>query len=199
MTILIALIAIIFIILILPVGTLFEYSQDGVLLVVNLGPFKMQVIPEKEKKNKKEQKKKKEKKKKAEEKLEEIKKGGSFELFRRMSGEISDTFSAFKRKLKIDVLILHYVSASESAYNAAMNFGYAWAGIGMIIPVLENNFNIKERSLTADVSFTETEPTVYVKAKLKMTVISILSIAIFHGTKLIKIYSDFEKTRKAER
>ena len=52
MTILIALIAIIFIILILPVGTLFEYSQDGVLLVVNLGPFKMQVIPEKEKKNK---------------------------------------------------------------------------------------------------------------------------------------------------
>ena len=193
MTILIALIAIIFIILILPVGTLLEYSQDGVLLVVNLGPFKMQVIPEKEKK------KKKEKEKKAVEKLEEIKKGGSFELFRRMSGEISDTFSAFKRKLKIDVLILHYVSASESAYNAAMNFGYAWAGIGMIIPVLENNFNIKERSLTADVSFTETEPTVYVKAKLKMTVISILSIAILHGTKLIKIYSDFEKTRKAER
>lgn len=193
MTVLIIILFLIFFILLLPVGGEGEYSEDGFWLKIFFGPISIQAIPAKDmNQNKKAHKSK-------ESKTDGFKKGGDAGMIMDMLPTALSAASAIKSRLTVNKLVIHFVSASEDPCKAAMNFGYASAAIGMILPVFENNFKVKERSLTADVSFSDKKPSVYVDVKISMIVGQLLYIGIKYGLELLKIYNEHSKNteRKA--
>ena len=61
-------------------------------------------------------------------------------MFMELVPQALDMIGAFRRKLLIKDLRIHFVSAADSPYSAAMNFGYASAAVGMVLPLIENAF-----------------------------------------------------------
>lgn len=177
-----------------------EYSGAGVLVKVRLGVLRFTVYPRKPKQVKDKRKKKKEKteKKAAQEEEPEGKPGGSFDLLKRFLPPIADAAGQFKRKVRVDRLYLDLTAAAADPAAAALAFGGANAAIGMIWPVLENNFDIRERRVRTQVDFTRKTPAVYVYAAFSLT----LGQGIVLGIKLLarfwKIYAAWKRQQNEE-
>jgi len=203
MKILLIILAILFLILMLRIGVTAEYGEEGLAIFLHIGPASIKLpsieeLKSKPKKEKKPKKPKPEKEKKKEEE-QEPKKGGKVQLILNLLPVVTDALSSFRRKLNIDILRIHYTSASTDPFKAAMGFGYSSVVIGMVLPFFENNFNLKKRELTSGVDFSATEPTIYIKAKMTIRIISILAVAISAAIKALKVISESkENTGKAE-
>ena len=138
--------------------TLFRYPRQG-------GPAKL--------------KEKMPKKPKTEEpEAEKPKQGGKLPGAKEFLSIIGDTLGKLKRKLRVDELTLWYCSASRDPFSAAMAFGGASAGIGMLMEPLEGAFRIKKRDIRTAVSFTDTEPTVILKLSLSLSVFAVFCIGV---------------------
>lgn len=200
---LVIILAILLIIALLRFGATLEFSADGLFLWIKVAGIKRQILPvvEKAEKKPKEKKEKKQKKKKkraeAEEEPQPEKKGGKLSMLRQLIKPAFKTMNRFRKKLRISRLIIHYTSASDDPFKTAMGYGYASAGIGAILPKLDKYLNIKSRQITTGVSFTDTEPTIYVHATLTMAVWEAMYIAAPLMGKLIKIIFA-SKNRKVE-
>lgn len=157
---------------ILRVGVIAEYSDAGAELSATAGPVHVKLYPRKAKKAKKKTKRA---TKKAD-KEEASKKGGTLEEYKRIVSISLEAAGRFKRRLKIHRLIIHYTAASEDPATAALMFGGASAGLGMLTPVLENNFNIVYRDFRTAVSFQLTTPIIYCKASLSLRLWQIIYI-----------------------
>lgn len=155
------------------VGGFAEYSGEGLLAKLRVGPFFYTLYPVKPKAKKEKKEKKKEKKKKGKPKPEgapSAKPGGTVELLRRYLPMVPVALRGVRRKIRVDLLRLDYTAAAADAAEAAMAYGRANAAIGMILPVLENNLKVKERRVRTAVDFGASAPTVYIHAALSMTI-----------------------------
>ena len=200
MKVLLVILIILALILLLRVGVIAEYSEAGAEVALKVGPVLFRIIPGKEKPTTG-KKEKKEKKKEKKEGKEKPKRGGSFDMFMELIPQALDMLGAFRRKLLIKDLRMHFVSAADSPYSAAMNFGYASAAVGMVLPLIENAFNLKNRDITTDVSFTDKSSTIYVKADISIIIYQVLYIALAYGLGMLKTYIKHNrrnKHRKAE-
>ena len=153
----------------LRIGVTAEYSEEGFKVLARIGPIRYPVYPPQEKG------KKKEKKKKTKEKQEQ--KGGKLATFQEFLPSIAEAVGRLRRKLTINDLRIYYMAAGSDPSKTAMSFGIASAGLGVLVPVLENLFRIKSRDLRTSVSFTESEPYVYLMAKLSLALWEIIYIA----------------------
>ena len=171
-----------------------EYADKGFEADFKIGPFKKNLYPGK-KKEKKPGRGKKEKRDEAE--TEKQKKGGNAAAFKQMLPEIRAALKKIRHKIVIDDFVIHITVASEDPYTAAMLYGEAYTGFGILMPVLDNIFTIKKRDLGASVNFSETESTVYMKAKGALRLWEIFLIAFGFGMALLKDGS-FSKKRKVE-
>ncbi len=174
-----------------------EYSAEGFLAWVKVGPALVQVFPAAEKKSK--EKPKKEEKAKAEEPEtpQEEKKGGSFALLKEMLPLVMDAVGRILRAIRVDMLYLDFTSAGQDAAAAAMGFGYANAAIGMIWPILEQNLRIKDRRIRTRVDFQQTQPTVYLLAQVTLTVGQLIALAVVLGIRFLKRYLAYRANEKA--
>lgn len=179
----------IFLLLILPVGAEGEYSEDGFMLDCFFGPFSFSILPEDEKKK---NKKKKRSRNKTGDK-EKSKKGGSLKMILDLLPTALEAAGALKRRLKINKLVIHFVAASDDPYKTAMSYGYASAAMGMILPIFENNFKVKERDLSTDLSFSEEETTVYINVNISIRIGQIIYIGLKYGVKMLNIYMNYNK------
>ena len=155
-----SILAFILLISLLRVGVSAEYSADGVIAKVHIGPVSITLYP---------QEKKKEKKKKPKEKKKEPK-PGLFEDLKSQLPAIKKALSRLKRKLLIKELTIYYLAAGPDPAAAALTFGGVYAGYGIITAILENNFRIKKRDLRANVDFEAQEPYIYIKARLSLAI-----------------------------
>ncbi|MEG2096628.1 MAG: DUF2953 domain-containing protein [Pseudoflavonifractor sp.] len=146
------------------VGGSAEYSQSGLLVRVKLGPLQFTAYPRAAKA------KKKQKSEKPEKDQSETPAGGSFQRFRQVLPLITQAAGQFRRKLRIDTLHLDYTAAAENPALAALEFGYANAAIGMVFPLLEHNFNLKERRIRTAVDFNLKQPVIYLFAAFSITI-----------------------------
>lgn len=161
--------ALIGLLLLLRLRLIAEYDARGFVAFVRIGPWRGQIAGEK-KKAKKKGKEKEEKKK------EDGRKKGTFEDFKATLPEITDVVRRLFRHLVIEDLVLHYVAAGgENPAAAALQFGGAYAGIGVLLPILESVFTIKRRDLQAEVDFNATESTLYAKAHLSLALWKVLA------------------------
>ena len=149
-----------------------EYSEDGFTVILHIGPAALQIMPQKKKKKKKSGEKKKQSKKTqdTEEKKPAEKKGGSIELVMEALPVVKQTLGGLRHKLLINDLTVYYMAASSDPFKAAMNFGKSSAGVGIILPLLENTFRIRRRDIRTAVSFDTAKPYIYLHARFSISV-----------------------------
>lgn len=157
-------------------GLEIEYDETGFTAWLRIGAVKKKILPAAPKKDK--AKKEKEKKKKPE-LAEKHKKGGKLKNFKELLAIITDSLGKLKRGVKIRDLTLHFTFASPGdPAKAALSFGAASAGAGMIVPMLHSNFHIKNIDVQNSVDFTADEMSVYAHADVRITLAVFIAIAV---------------------
>lgn len=171
-------------------GAKARYAPDGMTVRLLLGPFHLQVVPskkDKKPKTAKEAKPKKERKSAPEESLEgEEDKPGTLSRLMKLLPVIAEAAGALKRKIRIDDLYLSVIWGSgEDAASAAIGFGRANAAIGMIWPLLDHNFKVKNSTFHTDVNYGASAPVVVAEATVTLTIGQLLSLVIRYGLKVL--------------
>ncbi len=166
------------------------YGEAGVTVRIRFGAFQIQVLPRKTKGEKKE----KEPQKKTEKKPEK-KKGGSISLLKRVLPLVGEAAGELKRRIRIDRLYLDFISGGEDAAGAAMAYGYANMAVGMIWPILENNFDVRDRCIRTAVDFSAPGHTIYIDAAFSARLGQLVSFALRFGWKFLRAYLE-EKRNK---
>jgi hypothetical protein len=172
------------------VGAAGENTQGGkagLIAYAKAGPVRYRVYPPKKGREKPAKKKA----------GEGVMKAGRLEELKNQLPAISKLLGRLRRKLVIKELTIHYLAAGEDPFETALWFGGAHVGYGFLLPLLENNFKIKKRDLRASVSFTTTEPYIYVRARLSLAVWEAVYVlwALLGG--MLKSGRTTSKTRKA--
>lgn len=172
----------------LRVGGFAEYSESGLLAKLKIGPVYITLYPGKPKPEKEKKAKREKKEPPPEEPVS--KPGGGWAQFKRFLPLVTDAAGRLRKKIRIDRLYLDYTAAAADPAQAAMEYGYANAAVGMILPLFEHHFNVKERRIRTAVDFRSATPTVYVFAALSLTIGQAAALGVRLMIKLLKITSE---------
>lgn len=169
------------------VGAVADWSAAGLTLKVRVGRLRFTVFPMKPKKKRREKPERAKKPAKEPQAPPEPRQGGGLDLVKQLLPVIAEAAGRFKKKICIDRLDLDLTVACPDPALTAVAFGGANAALGMIVPLLENNFNIKERSIRTAVDFDREEPAVAILAALSLTIGQGVALSVSLGFKLLKI------------
>lgn len=210
--ILVGILVVLFLLSRIRVGGEVEYGETGLLVQARVGLLKFQVLPMKKKKEKKKTKekpprKKKEKKTSAGEKqtgkepesAPQKKKGGPLELVKRYLPLVCEAAGELKRKIRIDKLYLDLTVASGDAAGTAMAYGYANMALGMLWPMIEQNFEVRDPRLHAGVDFTARNAEVYLDAAFSARLGQMVSFGLRFGWKFLRIYMKTRSHAKSQK
>ena len=181
------------------VGGTVEYSRSGVLVRLRAGPLRIRVYPPRPKKADGQEKPKRVKKKpKPEEEQPEPKPGGQLGPLQAILPLVADAAGQLRRKVRVDRLLLDVTAAASDPAAAALAFGGVNAAIGMIWPLLENNFNIGDRRIRTRVDFNLTEPEIYLYGSFSLRLGQAAALALRLGIRFLKLLSgrNQEQTKK---
>ena len=173
----------------LRLGGRVRYDEDGFTLTGIAGPLRLALLPPKEKPKK--AKKKKPPKAKKERKKPEVadahpqKKGGNVARLMSLLPTVAQAAGAFKRKLCIHRLDLSVVWGGEDAAAIALGYGRANALLGMIWPLLDNNFKVKRHEFQVGLDYSAREPKIAVDAVITAGLGQLLWIGLHYGLKLL--------------
>ena len=168
------------------IGAAVDYSEDGLGLELKVGPVRTRILPAKENKRKKGQRPKREKTRATERKKRNKK--DTLSLALRFVSLLGEAAGRFKRKIRIDHLILHVIWGNEDPASAAMGYGAGHAALGILWPAIEHNFKVKEYDLRVDVDFERRTPTLVAKAQATLTLWQIFSLSLRLGIKTLIIF-----------
>ena len=171
------------------------YETAGLQVRAGLGVFQMQVFPLKKGKRKKVKKVKEKKKEDTEETKNKI--GASLPFFRELLSMATQSAKRFKRKLRIDHLLLHLTWSAADPADAAIQYGHANGVLYSFVTLLEANFQVKKKSIALDLDYTLEKPAVYARVGLSMTLGQALSIGLYAGRKTVGILMRQKKRKKA--
>jgi len=186
---------------ILPIGVSACYDADGPVVAIIAGPIRIRLFPttpkEKKKKKKpaKKEKKTKDTKKTSKGKTEP-KKGGSWTDFLPLVQIVLEMLDAFRKKLRVNRLYLKIIMAGGDPCDLAVNYGKAWAGLGNLMPHLEQFLVIKKRDLAVECDFTADQTLVTAQLDLTITVGRLLSWAFWHGIRVLYHFIKILNKRK---
>jgi hypothetical protein len=203
LTVFLIILAIIAVILVIPFGVSASYIGGAPRAAVRVLCFDFTVFPKKKKeKPKKAKKPEKEKepkkpKKRRPEEEPEAEKSEKIHKILQLAQIGLDALGRFRRKLTVNTLMLHVLSAADDPYNAAMLYGYLNSAIPLLMPLAESALNIRNCDIRTEVSFETTEPSVDFKITLTISLARIISIVFVAGFAYLKlmIKSKREKRR----
>ena len=188
-----------------PLGVRLRYDEDGPLAAVLLGrlPIVLYPVPgwlkkltSREKKtgeNKpKEEKPKKEKPQKAAENPQ----GGSWKKFLPLVQLGLHFLGDFRRKLRVNRLVLRLTLAGDDPCDLAVNYGRAWAAVGNLLAALERAFVIQKRDVEVQCDFLGEETKVVFAMDLTITLGRVLGLLVKYGIRAVKILLNM-KNQKA--
>ena len=158
-------------------GGMVEYSAQGISAQLRVGGFWLRLYPREKKKEESKPAKKRKRKKPTKNEPEE-KKGGSLALLKQYLPLVGEAAGGMRERIVIDRLYLDFVAASQDAAGAAMAFGYANMTVGMLWPIFEQNFLVKDHRFRTDVDFSAQSPTVYLNIALSIRVGQLVSLAL---------------------
>jgi len=175
------------------VGVWVEYCETGLLVRLKIGAFSLQVFPVKPKEKKPE----KPKKKKPDQQPEpQPKKGGTFELVKEFLPLVVEAAGELKRKISIDRFYMDLLWSIPDPAACAMGFGGANAAVGMIWPLIEQNFLVKDHRIRTAVDFDLEKPTVYLLVCATIRIGQLISFGVRLAVKGVKVYQTY-KTKEA--
>lgn len=183
-----AILLLLFLLSLVRVGAWVEYSESGLLAKLRIGPFFIQLFPVKPKKKKAPKKAGEKKKKQPAQPAEKPKRGGSLTLVKELLPVVADAAGQLKRRIRIDDLKLDLVWSAPDPAACAMGFGAANAAVGMIWPLVAQNFQVKDHRIRTAVDFEQGKPTVYLSAMATLTIGQGVSLGLRVGLRLVKAY-----------
>jgi len=172
-------ILILILLLSLPVGADVGFAEGALSLKVKVGPFRIGILPAKNKDGKERKPKpKKEKKPKSGESADGTKAKKAVKpkqklTFDDIMGIIRlglQALGRFRRSISIDLLRLHLVVGGGDPYDAVINYGRINAALGAMLPLLHRCFKIRKEDYDSRMDF-EAE-------KLKIDACGVLSVRI---------------------
>ena len=189
--VLLILLAVLWLLSLIRLGGRVRYGAEGLFVWVLAGPLKLQVLPPKPKEKKpKKEKKKKEPPAVAEQHKKEPKEGqpGALSRLMQLLPVAGQACGALKRKIRIDDLDLQLIWGGSDPAAIALGYGQANAALGMIWPILDNNFKVKRHSFQIDLDYGRTQPGVELTAALTFTIGQIVTLSVHYGVKALVIW-----------
>lgn len=189
--VLLIVLAVLWLISLIRLGGRVKYGEAGLFVWVLAGPFKLQLLPAKPKEKKpKKEKKKKEKPPAAEKHKKEPKEGqpGTLSRLLKLLPVVGQACGSLKRKIRIDNIALELIWGGSDPAAIAIGYGQANAAMGMIWPILDNNFKVKRHSLQVGMDYSRTQPGVEMEAALTMTVGQIVTLGVHYGVKALVVW-----------
>lgn len=186
-----------FLISLVRVGGDLVFGEAGFFLKLRLGRFHFALYPMKPKKEK--PKKEKQRKFKPKPKAAPPKPGpkvNTWALLREMLPVATEAAGHFKNKVRIDRLNMDLTVAAGDPATAAVAYGAANAFIGMMIPVLENNFKMKGRNLRTRVDFNRTSPAVELATAFSLTIGQGVALSSYFCVRALKAYMSRNNAQK---
>ena len=197
---LLAILAVLVLIGCIPFGVDARYNADGVFLAAKLGPFRLQLLPQKPKKKPKKRKQQQKQPEKAPASSEPQEKKSNPLLSGGVDGMLQlldlafDTLGDLRRKLRVNELTLHVlIGGAEDPAKAAMGYGRAWAAIGAITPSLERLFVIKKRDIRPALDYTINNTQVDAHLVTTITIGRSLALALRAGIRFLKLLNERKK------
>lgn len=200
------LIALVIVILIggIPLGVFFRYDSEGLLVRIVVGMLRFTVIPMPEKKTPKKKKNtpkdaapvQKEKPPAQSAEQPAPKKGGSLRDFYPMIQLGKRFLNQFRRKLRVDDLVLKLTLGGDDPCDLSVNYARAWVALSNLVPALENFFRIRRRNFEVQCDFTSEETLIEIQAKLTVPLGHLLEMGIVYGCLFMKELLVFKKKRK---
>lgn len=191
-----AILLLLFLISLIRVGAWVEYSESGLLAKLRIGAFGIQLFPMRPKKEKKKKQAGKKPEKHSAQQAEKPKRGGSLTLVREFLPEVADAAGQLKRRIRIDDFQLDLVWSAPDPAACAMGFGAANAAVGMIWPLVAQNFHVKDHRIRTAVDFEQGKPTIYLLAMATLTIGQGVSLGLRVGLRLVKAYLRAKKESK---
>lgn len=173
------------------VGGRVRYGEAGLFVSVLAGPLKIQILPAKPKKEKSRKKKKKEpeqEKKPKEKKPKPEGRPGTLSRLMQLLPVVGEVCGALKRKIRIDDLKLELIWGGSDPAAIALGYGQANAALGMLWPLIDNNFRVKRHSFQIGMDYERTQPMVELEAALTYTVGQIVGLGVHYGVKALIIW-----------
>lgn len=180
------------------VGAAVSYSESGLFLKIKAGVFHIQILPAKELKKKKE----KTPKPKEKEEAKTVRKRSikdTLSLALRFVPLLGEAAGRFKRRIRIDRLFLHVIWGASDPSSAAMGYGAGNAAMGILWPILEHNFKVKDYDLRVDVDFERDKPAFSADAQATLTIGQGMSLALILGIEALKIYLGYRREQTEQK
>ena len=155
-------------------GVWVSYRSGVLTLKGKVGPVKLTILPQKEKKP---AKKKPKPEKSAEDKPKKQPKE-QLALARRALPVALEAAGRLKRKIRVDRLFLDVTVGGEDPAAAAITYGGINAALGMIWPLVEQNFNVKDRCIRTAMDFSAAETDLSLEVAATLTVGQVLALAL---------------------
>ena len=171
------------------VGGRVRYGEAGLFVFVLAGPLKIQVLPGKPKEEKpKEEKKPKKEEKPKEKKPKSEDRPGALSRLMQLLPVVGQVCGALKRKIRIDDLKLDLIWGGSDPAAVAIGYGQANAALGMLWPLIDNNFKVKRHSFQIGMDYERTQPMVELEAALTYTIGQIVALGVRYGVKALIIW-----------
>ena len=214
------LLVLLLLILLLPARVRVVLRQEKFFLWVGLGPFRLRLLPWKEKKPKKQKKPEKPEEAKPQNRepppspppqaerpgeaagpAPQIRKekestpvsGGMEKLDIPYIMDLIhlglSAMGQFRRALRVDRFLLDCAIATGDAAKTAMAYGAAAAGVGMFLPLLEENLRVRKKDIQVICDFEGTESQIFLEVQVSALVFQLLIIGI-------KVLRGFLRLRK---
>lgn len=175
--------AVLVLISLIRLGVQVIYVPSGLTVKVKVGPVRVTVLPRRKKKRPKQERKEKEK-----EKGQPERSGGDvLGQIRRALPLISEAAGRLRRKVRLDRIYLDVTAAAPDPASAALAFGGVNAAIGMIWPLVEQNFNVVDRRIRTQVDFEASHPAASLDAAATLTIGQAMALAVWLAPKLPQI------------
>lgn len=188
-------IMVLFLLALLRVGGSVEYSREGLEIKVRLWMIWVQIYPLKKKNKRAGEKSKQEKIERADEK----KKGGALKQVKEYLPLAGEAAGELKRKIRIDSLRLDLVAGAADVAGAAMLFGGSNMALGMLWPIFEQNFLVREHRFRTAVDFEAESPTIYVYLAFSARVGQLIGFCVRFGWKFLKLLLKDRKRIKTQK
>lgn len=185
--VLLVILAVLWLFSLIRIGGRVRYGQAGLFVVALAGPFKIQILPAKPKKEKRPKKKRKAVKEKPPKEKKPAPEGrpGTLSRLMKMLPVVAQACGSLKRKIRIDDLELELIWGGSDPAAIALGYGQANGLLSMLWPVFDNNFKVKRHSFQIDVDYGRTEPAVEAQAAVTMTVGQIVVLGLHYGVKAL--------------
>ena len=182
-----------FLVSLIRVGVWASYAQKTFTLRLLVGPVKVTLFPRKAKKGKrkpKQQKAKKPAKEKQPKGPEEPRGEPDIPAFLKELLPVAlEAAGRLRRKIRIDEFDLAVKVASHDPAKAAIQYGRLSGAAGMLWPLVEQNFKVKDWRIRIWVDFTTARPEASLKLAASLTVGQALSWGLWTAVRLLPILS----------